>query len=76
MILLTDDQASKVREVLSSLLNKDPATYEALAILDGAQRVEVKGWHDTIDGADLTYSISELMGESHEGLDPLYGVMK
>ena len=74
MRLLTDEQHAQIVELL-----QEP-TYnrckEALATLTAAPSVEHVGWHDTIDNADLTYSIGELMGGNNDGLDPLYAIKK
>jgi hypothetical protein len=54
-IILTTDQANTVREALSMCIPADPNDLdEALAILDGAQRVEQFEWrHEDMHGDEV-----------------------
>ena len=68
MIILTDEQAAKVREIVKYI--NDPAKHEALAILDQAQRVEVVGNASTI-GAITETMFTKKFSEKWQ---PLYAV--
>jgi hypothetical protein len=54
-ILLTDDQASKIRTALQS----DYSYLEALAILDGARRVEVVDENTDLEPQQELYAVKE-----------------
>lgn len=71
MYLLTEQEHIFITQCLECRMT-NAMLDTALEMLKAMKPVPPVGWWDTIDGANLTYSVGELMGGPTDGLKPLY----